>query len=124
MSQSRVGEEDAASASAHSGVTGSMTQTKPSTATQTTASTEPTPTAPTATASASAGVDSAEIARLSAQIDELIGPASTSSTSSTAGAVGTTGAAGATTATGTVCVDRAKLEQLKRDIQALQGPRQ
>jgi hypothetical protein len=130
MSQGRVGEEDAASASAQSGITGSMTQTKPSTATQTppsTTTTEPTPTTPPAEASvsASASIDSAAIARLSAQIDELLGSASTSSTSATAGAVGTTGAAGATTTTGTVCVDRAKLEQLKRDIQALQNtPRQ
>jgi hypothetical protein len=34
--------------------------------------------------------------------------------------VGTSGTSStATTATGTICVDRAKLEQLKRDIQAL-----
>jgi hypothetical protein len=101
MTQSRVGEEGAASAAAH---TGTMTQTQPSS---------------TPAATASAAVDSAAIARLSAQVDDLIGSASTSSMSATAGAVGTTGAAGATT-TGTVCVDRAKLEQLKRDIQALQ----
>lgn len=127
MSQSRVGEEDAASAAAHSGITGSMTQANPSAPTQTPSSTtptEPTRTGPEAALSASARADSAAIARLSAQIDDLIGSASTSSTSSTAGAVGTTGAAGATTTTGTVCVDRAKLEQLKRDIQALQSPRQ
>lgn len=110
ISQSRVGEEDAASAAAHSGITGSMTQTKPST---------PAPAEPAV--SASAGIDNAAIARLSAQIDDLIGSASTSSTSSTAGAIGTTGAAGMTTTGGTVCVDRAKLEQLKRDIQSLQS---
>jgi hypothetical protein len=129
MSQSRVGEEDAASAAAQSGITGSMTPTTPSATTQTppsTTTTEPTPTTTPAAASAraSASVDNAAIIRLSAQIDELLGSASTSSTSSTAGAVGTTGAAGATTTPGTVCVDRAKLEQLKRDIQALQSPRQ
>jgi hypothetical protein len=123
MSQSRVGEEDAASATAHSGITGSMTQTKPAPQTRPSA-TEPMPTTAPEGAASRTSVDAAAIARLSAQIDDLIGTASTSSTSATAGAVGTTGAAGVTTTAGTVCVDRAKLEQLKRDIQALQSPRQ
>jgi len=122
ISQSRVGEEDAASASAHSGITGSMTQTKPS---PTPTEPMPTPAPAGAAVTTPGGIDSAAIARLLAQIDDLIGSASTSSTSSTAGAVGTTGAAGTTTTGGTICVDRAKLEQLKRDIQTLQStPRQ
>jgi hypothetical protein len=129
MGQGRTGDENAASASMQSGVSSSMPQTASSSTAQTPPSsttTEPTPTTTPAAASvnASASADSAVISRLSAQIDELLGNASTSSTSSTVtGAVGTAGTAAS--AGGTVCVDRAKLEQLKRDIQALQsGPRQ
>ena len=126
IAQSRMGEEDAASASATSGITGSMTET-----TASTASTTPMPPASTTTtgavgttgsatsasgsAAASANPDQAAIARLTAQIDELLRGSSTTSASGTATSTTTS----ATPATGTVCVDRAKLEQLKRDLQAL-----
>jgi hypothetical protein len=117
MAQSRVGEEDAASASTSSGITGAMTETTESTAsttpmppTSTTASTTGTTsmtgTTGTTGTTGAAGSDQAAIARLTAQIDELLRGSTT------------TGASGAA-ATGTVCVDRAKLEQLKRDLQAL-----
>jgi hypothetical protein len=140
MGQGRVGEEDAASASAHSGITGAMTPspTQPSTpaGAHTSAHTQPSTAASGTAAQSSPSMQSSSnaeaLARLSAQIDELIGSASTSSTSSTTpstAASGTTpgavGTAGTAAVTGTVCVDRAKLEQLKRDIQALQNsPRQ
>jgi hypothetical protein len=117
MALSRVGEEDAASASPSSGITGSMTET-----TASTASTTPMPPATTTatgavgtTGSATANPDQAAIARLTVQIDELLRGTSTTSTSGTA----TTTSPSGTPVTGTVCVDRAKLEQLKRDIQAL-----
>jgi hypothetical protein len=113
MSQARVGEEDAASALAQSGVTGSMTGTagtsgtvhQPSTTDQMT-----TPAPQTRGDSITASPDASALARLSAQIDELLA-------GSRSEAVGTSGASAA----GTVCVERAKLEQLKRDIQALQA---
>ena len=148
MSQSgRMGEEDRASANPHSGITGSMTgtagtsgtsgqatsgtsgqsasgtagQSASSTAGQTTSSAQRT------AASASGQVDSAAIARLTASIDELLRSSATSGaagTSGTAGATsstttGTAGTTGTASAGATVCVDRAKLEQLRRDIQAL-----
>ena len=83
--------------------------------------------------SAAATVDSAAIARLTASIDEMLrGSASTStaagtttgtsgSTSSTTSTTGTSGTSGTASATGTVCVDRAKLEELKTQLQALQN---
>lgn len=168
MAQSGAGEEDVASASPESGITGSRTGTTASgtsasqpypptgapestasatgttpqpptsspaaqqppaatTSQQTpTASTTQTPT--TGQVSASANVDAATIARLTASIDELLqGGAATSTaagttTGTTTGTTGAVGTSGTTSATGTVCVDRAKLEQLKRDIQALQSP--
>jgi hypothetical protein len=79
--------------------------------------------------SAQASVDSAAIARLTASIDEMLrGSASTSTTAGTTSttgsptASGTVGTSGTTSSsTGTVCVDRAKLEELKTQIQALQN---
>ena len=93
----------------------------------------------TTQSSASATIDSAAIARLTASIDEMLrGSASTSTTAgtttgttgttsttgtsgTTSGTAGTSGASGAASATGTVCVDRAKLEELKTQIQTLQN---
>jgi hypothetical protein len=64
---------------------------------------------------AAGNIDSATIARLSGMINEML----------RGGAAGTTGSAGATsTATGTVCVDRAKLEQLRTVIDGLRAPQQ
>jgi hypothetical protein len=78
--------------------------------------------------SAQATVDSAAIARLTAAIDEMLrGGSATSTTAGTttssAGTTtsGTVGTSGTSSATGTVCVDRAKLEELKTQIQALQN---
>lgn len=139
----RPGEEDAASASAASGITGAMTGTSGSTETSGSTGTAGT-TSTTAGTAGSAPVtfpganlqterpgtmfgtqqaDSATIARITATLDEMLrGSASTSISAGTTpqatpGATGTSGTAAA--ATGTVCVDRAKLEQLRRDIDAL-----
>jgi hypothetical protein len=75
--------------------------------------------------SASAAVDSAAIARLTASIDEMLrgGAATSAAAGTTTSATGTTavGTSGTTSATGTVCVDRAKLEELKTQLQALQN---
>ena len=150
MPKKPMGEEDAASASSSSGITGSMTgattgtsgmATHPEHATaQPSASQPPMSQVQTTSGSTSASgtVDNATIARLTAQIDDLLrGGAATSAmagtmssppgTPATTGSAGTmsspgsVGTSGTTTGSGTICVDRAKLEQLKRDIQALQG---
>jgi hypothetical protein len=151
MSQSGRGEEDAASANRQTGVTGSMSPTGTSgtsSTTPTTSSTSSTPspttssTPPTSTStsaatgttgttmsqttqpSSSSTIDSAAIARLTASIDEMLrGSSSTSTTTTTtsSGTSGTVGTSGTTSSTGTVCVDRAKLEELKTQIQALQN---
>lgn len=130
MSQNQgMGEEDRASADPHSGVTGSMTGTAGTTGTSSSAtagtSGSTSSTQAQTSASASGQVDSAAIARLTASIDELLrgtsatGTAGTSGTTSSTTTSGTAGTSGAASAEATVCVDRAKLEQLKRDIQAL-----
>lgn len=146
MAQGRTGEEHASASSTTStssttGTTGSMTgtatgtsgmATHPETTTaQTPPAQTPTPrpqTQTTTTTTTTGAVDSAAIARLTAQIDELLrasaSTSATAGTTSTAGTptTGTAGTSGTTTASSaTVCVDRAKLEQLKRDIQALQS---
>jgi hypothetical protein len=66
--------------------------------------------------SASGTADSATVARLSAMIDEMLRGRTT------ANPTGTTGSAGATA--GTICVDRAKLEQLRTVIDGLRSPQQ
>lgn len=157
MASSGRGEEDAASANPHSGVTGAMTGTgsaasrpAPTAATGTTASTPPpsnpvtgspetpeatagtsaaaraqaTPPTTQPTASSAATVDAAAIARLTASIDEMLrGGAATSVTAGTTGSTtsATAGTTGTTSSTGTVCVDRAKLEELKAQLQTLQN---
>ncbi len=117
------------------GSTSSATAQNPQTTPQTQGTTSTQTTQPT---SASATVDSAAIARLTASIDEMLrGSATTSTTAGTTTtgtgttatgttATGTTtsgtvGTSGTTSSTGTVCVDRAKLEALKTQLQALQN---
>jgi hypothetical protein len=115
MSQSKMGEEDAASAIPQSGVTGSMTGVAGTSGTVNQPSTTDQMTTPAPQMrGTSAGAEATAIARLSAQVDDLL---SGTAATGTAGTSGTTDA----TAGGTVCVERAKLEQLKRDIQALQN---
>jgi hypothetical protein len=108
------------SSTTQTGQSSHSTHTQPTTNTDVTSQ----PPAQTATSGSGMPVDGAAITRLTSQIDDLLGSASTSSTSSSTsatGAVGTSGTAGRTGASGTVCVDRGKLEQLRRDIQALQS---
>jgi hypothetical protein len=115
MGQSKMGEEDAASALPESGVTGSMTGAVGTSGTVNQPSTTDQMTTPAPqTRGTPAGAETAAIARLSAQVDDLLAGAAATGT---AGTSGTTDAA----AGGSVCVERAKLEQLKRDIQALQN---
>jgi hypothetical protein len=64
-------------------------------------------------AASSPSASDAAIARLTAQIDELLAAGKPAS--------GTVGTSGSLVAAGTVCVDRAKLEQLRIDLQALRG---
>lgn len=115
MSQNqRMGEEDRVSADPHSGVTGSMTGTSGTSGEATTRSQSRT------SARAPGQVDSAAIARLTASIDALLrgSSAEAAGTSGTSSAAAT-GTSGTASAQGTVCVDRGKLEELKREIQAL-----
>jgi hypothetical protein len=75
--------------------------------------TVPEPLAPeyASTASTSAGAGNDAIARLNAQVDDLLRSASTPAATGTSGGTATT-----------ICVERAKLEALKRDIQTLRRP--
>lgn len=106
------GEEDRASHQAHSGITGAGT------ATGSPAQTESGRTYGTATANASqtdADRDRAIVVIL-ASFDEMMRPTAAGESPRPAGTSGSASEAGAS---GTVCVDRAKLEALKRDIDAL-----
>jgi hypothetical protein len=73
----------------------------------------PTPTAAQTTPAPATGLNDAAIARITAQIDELLSAGKSANE--------TVGTSGAVAAAGTVCVDRAKLEQLRIDLQGLRG---
>jgi hypothetical protein len=144
IGRASIREEEATTAI--SGTTGTTTltetaeTTRPTSVTGTSPSTPTTPTTTTSettTTSAPAAIDDATIARLTDEIDAILGGAETTAasatgtTDTTGTTTGTTGMAGTATASisppassGTLCVDRAKLEQLKRDLEGLRTRRQ